>query len=96
MAQVGVGPRTRENERCSGRVVERYGGQPAHPDVRHGELMVRAFGRDQSEFPHWDSASRVPDHGYHAVHAHTRGNLRVKRLRGPFDRNPPGRGFGRG
>jgi hypothetical protein len=58
--------------------------------------MVPASGRDRSEFPHRDRASRVPDHGYHAVRAHNRGNLRVKRLRGPFDRHPPGLGFGRG
>jgi hypothetical protein len=96
VAQAATGPRTREDERRSGRVVKRHGGRLAHPDARNGELMGRALRRDQGEFPYRHRVFRVPDHGYHAMPAYDRGDLRVKGLRGPFDRHQPGRGFGSG
>ena len=58
--------------------------------------MAGAVRRDQGEFPHRDRAFRIPDHGYHPVPAHDRGNFRVERLRGLFDRHQSDRGFGPG
>jgi len=96
VAQAAVGSVTCQGEGRPGRVIERYGDRPAHPEARHGEFMAGGVRRDQGEFPHRDRAFRIPDHGHYPVRAHDRGNFRIERLCGPFDRHQPDRGFGPG